>query len=184
MIISIHQPAFMPWYPFFKKIEQADLFIIQQNCQFERRGYQNRFNINGNWYTMSVKKAKVNIPICKVQYNNPFDDWKKIKRQLPLYKDKLECFDHFISDSLALTNKSIITSICNQLDIKTKIIEDYETPLLSNDRLIKLCKDNNADTYLAGLGSKSYMNLNLFSKNGIKVIFQDKLERKPILEML
>ncbi len=57
MIISIHQPNFMPWNPFFEKIQQSDMFVCLTQCQFEKNGYQNRFNFNDKWYTMSVKKT-------------------------------------------------------------------------------------------------------------------------------
>ena len=40
MRISIHQPNFVPWYPFFQKIQQCDKFIILTHCQFEKNGYQ------------------------------------------------------------------------------------------------------------------------------------------------
>ena len=57
MRISIHQPNFVPWYPFFQKIKEVDVFVILKECQFEKNGYQNRFNFNNKWYTMSVKKG-------------------------------------------------------------------------------------------------------------------------------
>ena len=46
MRVSIHQPNFVPWYPFFQKIKEVDKFIILKECQFEKNGYQNRFNFN------------------------------------------------------------------------------------------------------------------------------------------
>ena len=61
MKVTIHQPAFMPWYPFFQKMQLADKFIFLTNCQFEKNGYQNRFNINDKWYTMRTHKGNVDI---------------------------------------------------------------------------------------------------------------------------
>ena len=46
MTITIHQPNFMPWYPFFEKIQQADIFVLLGHCQFEKNGFQNRFSIH------------------------------------------------------------------------------------------------------------------------------------------
>ena len=51
MRVSIHQPNFVPWYPFFQKIKEVDVFVILKECQFEKNGYQNRFNFNDKWYT-------------------------------------------------------------------------------------------------------------------------------------
>ena len=27
MVISIHQPNFIPWYPFFQKMKKSDIFV-------------------------------------------------------------------------------------------------------------------------------------------------------------
>ena len=43
MKIAIHQPNFLPWYPFFQKIKEVDKFIILGNCQFEKNGFQNPY---------------------------------------------------------------------------------------------------------------------------------------------
>ena len=36
MILAIHQPNFFPWWPYFEKIEQADMFVFLTHCQFEK----------------------------------------------------------------------------------------------------------------------------------------------------
>ena len=69
MILTIHQPNFMPWYPFFQKMEQADIFVLLGNCQFEKNGFQNRFQMQGLWNTLSVKKGTHSI--IEKQYVNP-----------------------------------------------------------------------------------------------------------------
>ena len=61
MIVSIHQPNFMPWYPYFQKMQQADIFVVLENCQFEKNGFQNRFNMNNTWYTMSTTRKLIPI---------------------------------------------------------------------------------------------------------------------------
>ena len=184
MIISIHQPNFFPWYPFFNKIKQSDIFVILTNCQFEKNNYQNRFNYREKWHTMSVNKGIE--PIKDKKYLNHQADWNKIKINL---KDKiniLSLFDDCISDNLAETNKKIIIKCCDLLNVKTKIVFDYPTDLKSNERLIDLCKFYGADTYLAGSGGKNYMELEKFEKEKIKVIFQDlnAVDKKHILELL
>ncbi len=76
-VVSIHQPNFFPWYPFFHKLKQADMFVILENCQFEKNNYQNRFNLGGKWYTMSTNKHL--LPIVEKKYSNHLEDWAKIK---------------------------------------------------------------------------------------------------------
>jgi hypothetical protein len=57
MILSIHQPNFLPWYQYFEEIQSCDVFVILKHCQFEKNNYQNRFSFNNEWQTMSVNKG-------------------------------------------------------------------------------------------------------------------------------
>ncbi len=184
MIISIHQPNFIPWYPFFDKIKQSDLFVILKHCQFEKNNYQNRFSYRDKWHTMSVNKGLESI-ISK-KYLDVDSDWNRIKTNLKDKKYILSNFDDCITENLADTNTKIIIKICNLLKINTKIVYDYPTDLKSNERLIDICKHYGAKTYLAGSGGKNYMDVERFKSEKIDVVFQDlnKIDKKHILEIL
>lgn len=184
MTITIHQPNFFPYYPFFQKMEQSDIFVILQNCQFEKNGFQNRFNKDGMWYTMSVNKGL--DPISSKKYLNVKNDWNKIKNKLPKYRNILDLFDDCIDDNLSITNSKIILKIKKLLDIQTEIVYDYPTNLKSTDRLIDICLKNNATTYISGVSGKKYLDLNLFHENNIQVIFQEEfnMNKIPIIDIL
>jgi len=182
MIVTIHQPNFIPWYPFFQKMSAADVFILLGNCQYEKNGYQNRFNIDGNWNTMSVKKGAE--AIVNKKYINPEFDWMKIKKRLWQYNDTLSEFDQYISNNLYETNRGIITHLRDKLNITTPIVEDTPKQLLSSERLLILCKEHNATHYLAGQGGRAYLNEEIFKKEGIEVIYQDNITPTHTLEYL
>ena len=42
MIVSIHQPQYMPWLPYFSKIASCDTFVFLDDVQFQKNGIQNR----------------------------------------------------------------------------------------------------------------------------------------------
>lgn len=185
MVISIHQPNFVPWYPFFQKIKSSDIFVILTHCQFEKNNFQNRFNFNDKWQTLSVNKGLE--PIVNKIYVNPQDDWDKIKKNLPEYKHILSQFDSYITSSLVSTNISIIRKIVELLNINTCIMVDEPTNLKGTDRLVEICKQYNATKYLAGSGgSKLYLEVEKFNNAGIKVEFQqsEDLIKVPILKVL
>ncbi len=58
MIVSIHQPAYLPWLGYLDRIARSDLFIFLDNVQFERNSFTNRNQIktaNGPvWLTVPV----------------------------------------------------------------------------------------------------------------------------------
>jgi len=182
-VVSIHQPNFFPWYPFFHKMEQADVFVILENCQFEKNNYQNRFNLGGKWYTMSTSKHL--LPIIEKKYSNHLEDWAKIKRRLPEYKEILDSFDCCITESLSETNFNIILKIKDLLNISTELVKDFRTELTSTDRLVDICRFYNAKEYISGPSGKTYLNLDKFYNNNIKVSFQEcSGDKISILEFL
>lgn len=183
MIVTIHQPNFIPWYPFFEKIKQADIFILLGHCQYEKGGYQNRFQLNGVWNTMSVNSGKHNI--TEKSYINSTRDWNKIKTNLKHdYGFLLDELDNYITDNLYETNKNIIQHFMNRLNITTTLVEDTPTTLTSSERLLMLCKEVGATKYLAGQGGKDYLDETIFVNNGIEVLYQENLTKIHTLEYL
>jgi len=180
MKISIHQPNFLPWYPFFQKIECVDTFVILKEVQFEKNNFQNRFNFNNQWFTLSVQKGM--IPIKDKKYVDPFSDWNKIKIKLREYDEILTQFDDCISEDLFTTNFKIIKKICSLLKIETNLVTDYETSLKSTDRLVDICKHFGATSYLSGIGGKKYLEIEKFGN--IKVMFQENANKIHTLEYL
>lgn len=182
MKVSIHQPNFFPYFPFFQKVQQSDLFVILGNCQFEKNNYQNRFQFNKQWFTMSVNSGLQ--PIADKRYVNHIYDWEKLKRSFPNHD--LSIFDKCISDNLLQTNTRIIKKACELLGIKTKIVGDFPTKLYGTARLVDICKYYGATKYLSGISGKKYLELSLFEKAGIEVVFQNEssMNRKALIEIL
>jgi len=184
MTVAIHQPNFMPWCPFFQKMQAADVFVVLSHCQFEKNGYQNRFRLGDKWYTMSVRQGIESI--TAKQYINAPKDWARIKAMLPQCSDLLKAFDGCISESLMKTNTAIIRQIVQKMNIHTRIVPDFDTGLAATERLVALCKHYKADTYLSGISGKEYLDVSCFEREGIALAFQneDQLDRRPILEVL
>ncbi len=162
----------------------SDKFVILENCQFEKNNFQNRFSLNGKWYTMSTNKGL--DPINTKKYLNSERDWIRIKNMLPAYRSILGLFDECVSDSLSETNSKIIIKIKKLLNIKTEIVFDYQTNLTSTDRLVDICLNYGAKTYISGMSGATYLDTDKFKDNGIEVIFQQKknMINLPILEIL
>lgn len=184
MIISIHQPNFIPWIPYFKKIEQSDIFVILGHCQYEKNNFQNRFYFENQWQTLSVLGG-VDLIKNKI-YNNPIRDWKKMKKRLNNVSSKLELFDDLISNSLYDTNVGIIKKICFLLDIKTEIVLDYPTDKSGTERLVDICERYKCDTYLSGPSGEKYLNIEKFHEKLINVEYFDSTEicKESVLTLL
>jgi ribosomal protein S17E len=182
MIVSIHQPNFLPWEPFMQKVQAADVFVVMGNCQFEKNGFQNRFNMNGKWYTMSVKRGL--DPIIEKLYVNHTRDWETIKRKLPAFEKVLSHFDDCIGESLFETNYKIIERSANIMGLNTKIVTDYKSNLKATDRLIDICERNGAESYISGPSGRKYLDLPKFKARDIEVVFQESDSKRTLLEVL
>jgi len=58
--------------------------------------------------------------------------------------------------------------------IQTKIEHDYPTKLTGTERLLNICLTFGATKYIAGISGINYMDLELFERNGVEVIFQNE----------
>ena len=188
MILSVHQPQYMPWLGFFHKIDQANLFVLLDNVQFKKNEWQNRNRIKTargwQWITVPVL-FKFPQKISEVRINNKVN-WsrKHLNSLISNYSRApyfFQCRDFFENtyrkkwESIVDISIYLIRYLSNTLGIKTKMIKAsqlslYEDP---NERLIGFCKELGADTYLSGEGGRGYLDIDKFRDAGIKVVFQN-----------
>ncbi|MBW2558001.1 MAG: WbqC family protein [Deltaproteobacteria bacterium] len=189
MIISVHQPQYLPWLGYFDKINTADIFVLLDNVQFKKNEWQNRNKIktaNGwQWLTVPVM-YKYPQSIKEVEINNK-DKWQHRQRQAIIsnYK-KAPCwsllegfFEEVFSSEwqyISQLNIHVVKRLAGLLGITTPIhvaSELGEFPEDPDDRLIALTKHFNAGVYLAGGGGKGYMDMERYARSGVDVIFQE-----------
>ena len=198
--ILITQSNYIPWKGYFDNISKVDVFVIYDEMQYTKRDRRNRNLIKTNnglkWLTIPVLvKGRYFQKINETKVLN--SDWKKSHLEIlkQNYKNSLffkeiwlwiedvymSCNFEYISD----INYHFITAINNLLNIKTEIRFSRDLKLSEdrNLRLINICKEFNATEYLTGSSAESYMNLELFKKNDISVIFT-KYKNYPIYSQL
>ena len=186
--ISIHQPVYLPWLGFFKKVESCDVFVFLDDVQYEKNGYQNRNKIRTKegemWLTVPVK-AKSHTLLKDVKIEK-LSKWKiKHLKSIEINYSKTNYFEKYWNDfekifqleydNLIEINTKIIKFIMKNLDINTKIIfsSDLNISESGSERILKICKELKADTYLSGVGGKDYLKLNEFEDQSINVQFQN-----------
>ena len=59
------------------------------------------------------------------------------------------------------------------LNINTEILQakDFDLPCGINEKLVSICKQRNASQYITGPSAKAYLNEELFTREGIRVIY-------------
>jgi len=184
--ITIHQPQYIPWVPYFDKILRCDEFVFLDNVQFQKNGLQNRNQIKGpqgaQWLTIPVKHSFGQL-ICETQIVNR-KDLNKHLRTLEMNYKKAPYFDEvvtLISDSYesASGNLSdfcceIIVNLLKYLDYEEQIVRNSELGVggKASDLVLNICKECEGAVYVSGQGGKNYLDLEKFVNAGIRVEFQ------------
>ena len=194
MKIAIHQVNFFPWMPFFHKIAAVDQFILLDDVQYERTGagsWQNRVRLSQQgkqyWLTCPLDRS---IPktsrIMDMQLHSD-RSWQR-KSVTKLHHDycKAAYFDEIYptikalvendTANLAEYNEQAIRSLCNLLQLDTKIIRSSEIAVTtkSTQRLIDLVKSVGGTAYYAGRNAAAtYQDNDAFNTQNIELVIEN-----------
>ncbi|MBF0511956.1 MAG: WbqC family protein [Candidatus Omnitrophica bacterium] len=187
MIITIHQPQYLPWLGYFDKIAKADIFILLDNVQFKKNEWQNRNRIRTpegwQWLTVPVLHH-FGDKINETKINNKEPWRKKHLRALELNYSKAPFFAQYYPrfqeglnhewDNLSDLNVYFVGMILDMLKVKTKTVlaSEYEATEHKTLRLVDLCKTFKAQTYLSGQGGQDYLDVEQFKINNIDIVIQ------------
>jgi len=188
MKIAIHQANYFPYLGFFHKINQADVFVIQDDIKFVNKVTNRNKIISSSGYTwinVPIKKGHKSLPIMEVKINNEIP-WGKINfkkicagynkaKFFHQYKDFFENLYKKEWENIFDLNFETIKQVLSWLDIKTKIVIESELDVSgqTTERLVNVCKKLGADTYISGIGGKKYLDEKLFEKNKIILKYQN-----------
>ena len=188
MKITIHQANYFPYPGFFHKINQADVFVIQDDIKFVNKTTNRNKIISSSGYTwinVPIKKGHKSLPIMDVEINNEIP-WGKINfkkicagynkaKFFHLYKDYFENLYTKEWNSIFDLNFETIKQVLSWLDIKVEIVIESELHVSGQptERLVKVCKKLGADTYISGIGGKRYLDEKSFEKNKIILKYQN-----------
>ena len=190
MILAAHQPNYLPFAGFFHKVMLCDVFVIADHVQYERQEWQNRNKIRTEsgwmWLTVPVlNNHNGGQKINEARVDNSVDWAVKHWRSIFFNYVKTPFFDYYKDafrkiyeqkwEKLADLNESILRLILKELNLKAKIVKSSNFHLEGHktDLLIEMCKKLNADTYLSGIGAKTYVEEDAFKRENITLLFQD-----------
>ena len=132
MIVSIHQPNYIPWIGFFNKILSSDIYVVFDDVQFPRgKDYANRNQIKTNngktWLTIPVIGKSDLKPWNQIEINK--NGWvnKHLSNIESFYK-KAPYFKDYFYDLKEIYNKNHNQLINLNLDIIKYFIDKLNLP--------------------------------------------------------
>lgn len=193
MIISINQPAYLPWLGYFDRIYNSDIHIVLDHVQFEKNSFVNRNKIINNQQAqmltvpVSTKGKFGDLAINKVEIADKINWRDKHFRSIsqsyskaPFKENILPRFEEFyINRDTSSLNEMLKEQLSIFLDLlslaNTKIIYSSEAEYTStkSDLIFDICTSMKATEYISGPLGRDYLDDEKFLEAGIKISYQD-----------
>jgi hypothetical protein len=191
MIVSINQPAYLPWLGYFERIARSDVHIVLDHVQFEKNSFTNRNKVRTRegsaWLTvpLSTKGRFGDLPIQGLAFA-PNDPWPK-KHWATLrinyartpffsyYAPAYETLYHNNWDCFGQMVRAFLDQHLRDLGINTPLLFSSEMGVdgAKSELVLNLCKKAGATTYLSGALGRDYLDESAFTRAGMTVAYQD-----------
>lgn len=188
MIVSIHQPDYIPYIGYFYKIAQSDVFVFLDDAQFSSDNMQHWNKIKTAQGELRLKTPVENRFGMKINEVRTRDElkWKeKHLKTLEMNYSKAEYFNDVFPkykellithySDLATMNITINKFICESFGIlpKTYLSSELNINTAREERVLDICEHLRATTYISGNGAKAYQIPENFEARGIELKYTD-----------
>jgi WbqC-like protein len=195
MLIAIHQPHYIPWLGYLDRMRKADLFIVLDHVQFERRNFQNRTTIRlegePKLLTVPVVQVSQKETILEKQVDNTEQGsrawgpthFKTLKyayrksKYFDLYAPRLQEILETRWEKLIDLDLAMLDFVRWAFEIATPVRRSSQmrSEGAKSELLLSLCQEvGPKNTFLGGLGgSRKYLNHDAFAAAGVGVQWQD-----------
>ena len=185
MKTAIMQPYFFPHFAYFQLISAVDVYVNLDHVSFMKRSYMVRNRIrNDVRIQINAKGGSQNKTCTEVNVDITQHYIDKFLRTISfLYGDHTNydlILNEIIKPNFKISNKTvsefnidIIKSICNFLDIKTKIIHSSVgmTDQKRENGLIEIVRQYKSNIYVNSIGGTKLYDKEYFKKFGIDLFF-------------
>lgn len=190
MILTAHQPVYLPWLGLFHKIAVSDTFCYFDNVQYLPKDWNNRNKIKTQndemWLTVPVlTTGHREKTIREIEINNSLDwrrkHWKSIYlnyKKTPHFKKYADFFEDVYKREwpyLTEINEYMLKWFLKELGINVKYYKASELNFegYKSNLVLDMCKKLGANLYIFGALGKDYVREEDFAREGIKIYFQD-----------
>jgi hypothetical protein len=190
MILTAHQPTYLPWLGTFHKILLADVFCFFDIAQYQKKEWDNRNKIythNGELMLSVPTRSKKHFDktVGEIEINNQTNWAEKHYKSIFLSYKKHPFFENHRSfledmyinqqwDRLVDLNVYFYKYILKLLDKDIPIVmaSDYDFQGQKSDLVLDMCQKLEASVYIFGGEGENYANKESFKSANIDLIFQ------------
>ncbi len=190
MIVSINQPAYLPWLGYFERIARSDVHVVLDDVQFEKNSFVNRNRVLGSagptWLTVPVETSGRFGGLRIDELGIADDRWRKKHwatitqsyGRAPHFGEHAPFFESVYARSWPRLGEllgEINGYLMRQLGITTRVVSSRELGHegAKDELVLDVCRRLGATTYLSGALGRSYLREVLFAAAGIGVVYQE-----------
>lgn len=190
MKAAIMQPYFFPYIGYFQLMNAVDEFVVYDNIEFTKKGWinRNRILVNGSdaFITLPLKKDSDFLHVKDRYLAETWEaDKKKMLNRIRESYRKAPYFNEAFSTieaCILYPDTNLFRFIFNSLnelkkylEINTNLIISSGIPanheLKSEQKVLAICKELNATTYINPIGGTSLYDAERFRQEGISLHF-------------
>ena len=190
MKVVISQPMYFPWVGLLEQIKISGSFVHYDDVQFTR-GFYNRVQVKTNggmkWMTIPLRDLHQGQLLNEAEPDER-EPWRDRHRALlqqnyaqsPFKEEMLALVDRVFSQpstTLADMARSSTMAIAEYFDLTQashfSISSELGIPGSSSQRLLDICRNLGAETYVTGHGARNYLDHDLFERSGVIVEYMD-----------
>ena len=184
------QPYFFPYIGYFQLINAVDEFVIYDNIEYTKKGWinRNRIIVNGTDAMISLPLKKdsdyknVNQRYLsntwsvdrKKMLNKVLESYRKAPQFEPVYALFEKCLmieESNLFDFIHYSLKEILQYLSISTKIKLSSSIEIDHQLKSEEKVLAICKAENATTYINPIGGMDLYNKEAFNNEGISLQF-------------
>lgn len=197
MIVSGHQPAYLPWLGLIHKASLSDVFVFMDDVDYVAQDFINRNQIktaqgNPHWLSVPVdlkSSASSKIKDIVISRENlsplkawPAKHWMSLKSsysKAPFFKSYADFFEDLYLKRewfrLADLNFYLFENLLNFFGVKTDVkkASEYSFKAKKSDLLLEHCKAFEASILVTGTQGKDYLKKEDFDRAGVAVYHQE-----------
>ena len=190
MILTAHQPVYLPWLGLFHKIAIADAFVSFNQVQYQPKDWNNRNRIKAVtgplWLSVPVlRKGYLTKNYSDIEINNDVQWRRKHWETLRMTYAKAPHFSRYAGyfedvyrrdwRTLVELNESMLSWFLRTLGIVVSVTSaaDHTFQGEKSDLVLDMCAQLGADHYVFGAQGRDYADVDAFNAAGVDVLFQD-----------
>lgn len=189
------QPGYLPWLGYFDQLRRADLFVHYDDVQYDKHGWRNRNRIRSaaaegwSWLTVPVLTggrfgARIDAVEIDPRTRWATKHWRTLAQEYgktPHWARVAAALEPIYQREWRLLvdlDLALIEALAGLLELPLpRTVRSSQLPEVPpgddpTERLLALCRHFGADEYFSGAAARDYLDVERFTREGIRVEFQ------------